>query len=137
MFEKAFFEGFVWGAEENQNKRNWLPFGHLSLYSLIRTPKIDGRLHSSRNNQTKKQIEQMYLTLLPFFVWLMAVGQSAYRGRDAERRGFEPLKHFWRLLTFQASQFNHSCTSPFRVTKVNLFSGKTNTRSPRRVAPNQ
>ena len=36
----------------------------------------------------------------------------------AERRGFEPLKHFWRLLTFQASQFNHSCTSPFRSTKV-------------------
>ena len=36
----------------------------------------------------------------------------------AERRGFEPLKHFWRLLTFQASQFNHSCTSPFCGTKV-------------------
>ena len=60
---------------------------------------------------------------------------NAYRGRDAERRGFEPLKHFWRLLTFQASQFNHSCTSPFRVTKVHLFSGKTNTRSSRRVVP--
>ena len=35
----------------------------------------------------------------------------------AERRGFEPLKRFWRLLTFQASQFNHSCTFPFRADK--------------------
>ena len=39
----------------------------------------------------------------------------------AERRGFEPLKHFWRLLTFQASQFNHSCTSPFWCDKGNYF----------------
>ena len=38
----------------------------------------------------------------------------------AERRGFEPLKHFWRLLTFQASQFNHSCTFPFRVDKGSI-----------------
>lgn len=43
----------------------------------------------------------------------------------AERRGFEPLKHFWRLLTFQASQFNHSCTSPFWCDKGNYFFDKS------------
>lgn len=37
----------------------------------------------------------------------------------AERRGFEPLKRFWRLLAFQAGQFNHSCTFPFfRLAKI-------------------
>ena len=30
----------------------------------------------------------------------------------AEREGFEPSKHFWRLQTFQVCAFNHSATSP-------------------------
>ena len=32
----------------------------------------------------------------------------------AERRGFEPRKHFWRLHAFQACLFNHSSISPSR-----------------------
>ena len=31
---------------------------------------------------------------------------------SAERMGFEPMKHFWRLHTFQACLFNHSSISP-------------------------
>ena len=30
----------------------------------------------------------------------------------AERAGFEPAIHFWRIHTFQACSFNHSDTSP-------------------------
>ena len=30
----------------------------------------------------------------------------------AEREGFEPSIHFWRIHTFQACSFNHSDTSP-------------------------
>ena len=30
----------------------------------------------------------------------------------AERQGFEPWIRFWRILTFQASAFDHSATSP-------------------------
>ena len=30
----------------------------------------------------------------------------------AERVGFEPTNTFWVLLTFQASAFDHSATSP-------------------------
>jgi hypothetical protein len=30
----------------------------------------------------------------------------------AERKGFEPLNHFWRLHTFQACAFDHSAISP-------------------------
>ena len=45
----------------------------------------------------------------------------------AERRGFEPRKHFWRLHAFQACLFNHSSISPraicaFSATKLLLFS---------------
>ena len=35
---------------------------------------------------------------------------------DAERKGFEPSKRFWRLHTFQACSFDHSDTS-LRVVK--------------------
>ena len=31
----------------------------------------------------------------------------------AERAGFEPAKHFWRLHAFQACLFNHSSISPY------------------------
>jgi hypothetical protein len=30
----------------------------------------------------------------------------------AERQGFEPWIRFWRILTFQASAFDHSATAP-------------------------
>ena len=30
----------------------------------------------------------------------------------AERVGFEPTIRFWRILTFQASAFDHSATAP-------------------------
>ena len=30
----------------------------------------------------------------------------------AEREGFEPSIRFWRILTFQASAFDHSATAP-------------------------
>ena len=39
----------------------------------------------------------------------------------AERGGFEPPKRFWRLLAFQAGQFNHSCIFPFVWAKIALF----------------
>jgi hypothetical protein len=32
--------------------------------------------------------------------------------RLAERVGFEPTIHFWRIHTFQACSFDHSDTSP-------------------------
>ena len=33
-------------------------------------------------------------------------------GELAEREGFEPSIRFWRILTFQASAFDHSATAP-------------------------
>jgi hypothetical protein len=33
-------------------------------------------------------------------------------GSVAEREGFEPSIRFWRILTFQASAFDHSATAP-------------------------
>ncbi len=33
-------------------------------------------------------------------------------GFMAEREGFEPSIRFWRILTFQASAFDHSATAP-------------------------
>jgi len=33
-------------------------------------------------------------------------------GSMAERQGFEPWIRFWRILTFQASAFDHSATAP-------------------------
>ncbi len=33
-------------------------------------------------------------------------------GPVAEREGFEPSIRFWRILTFQASAFDHSATAP-------------------------
>lgn len=36
-----------------------------------------------------------------------------FTGRDlAEREGFEPSIRFCRILTFQASAFDHSATAP-------------------------
>ena len=39
----------------------------------------------------------------------------------AEREGFEPSKDFWPLHTFQACQFNHSCTSPKGCASYNYY----------------
>ena len=41
--------------------------------------------------------------------------------REAERKGFEPLIHFWRIYTFQAYSFNHSDTSLFPNAKVTKY----------------
>ena len=39
------------------------------------------------------------------------------QGISAERMGFEPMNHFWRLHTFQACAFDHSAISPvFQLT---------------------
>ena len=35
-----------------------------------------------------------------------------YWSKMAEREGFEPSIRFWRILTFQASAFDHSATAP-------------------------
>ena len=35
--------------------------------------------------------------------------------RLAEREGFEPSIRFWRILTFQASAFDHSATAPHLI----------------------
>src|SRR4051795_6458027 len=37
---------------------------------------------------------------------------SSKRGKMAEREGFEPSIRFCRILTFQASAFDHSATAP-------------------------
>ena len=48
----------------------------------------------------------------------MAIGHDRGRqfvsqlGAVAERQGFEPWIRFWRILTFQASAFDHSATAP-------------------------
>ena len=39
-------------------------------------------------------------------------GDSDLRDCLAERVGFEPTIRFWRILTFQASAFDHSATAP-------------------------
>ncbi|MEN9399650.1 MAG: hypothetical protein RL632_751 [Bacteroidota bacterium] len=39
----------------------------------------------------------------------------------AERAGFEPAIHFWRIHTFQACSFNHSDTSPRISNSSNLL----------------
>ena len=36
----------------------------------------------------------------------------------AEREGFEPSIRFWRILTFQASAFDHSATAPHAFQRV-------------------
>jgi hypothetical protein len=38
----------------------------------------------------------------------------------AEREGFEPSIRFWRILTFQASAFDHSATAPHALEAVHL-----------------
>ena len=40
--------------------------------------------------------------------------RELFESRDvvAERQGFEPWIRFWRILTFQASAFDHSATAP-------------------------
>ena len=35
----------------------------------------------------------------------------------AEREGFEPSIRFWRILTFQASAFDHSATAPHALVR--------------------
>eukprot|EP01035_Chromulina_nebulosa_P003996 gene3996-5463_t len=39
-------------------------------------------------------------------------GAVRHIGELAEREGFEPSIRFWRILTFQASAFDHSATAP-------------------------
>lgn len=39
---------------------------------------------------------------------------KSWTGGMAEREGFEPSIRFCRILTFQASAFDHSATAPFR-----------------------
>src|SRR5882757_4276729 len=41
----------------------------------------------------------------------------------AEREGFEPSIRFWRILTFQASAFDHSATAPHALEGDPLVSG--------------
>ncbi len=42
----------------------------------------------------------------------MRVWGDPNKGQVAEREGFEPSIRFWRILTFQASAFDHSATAP-------------------------
>ena len=41
-----------------------------------------------------------------------AITSVADEAMVAEREGFEPSIRFWRILTFQASAFDHSATAP-------------------------
>ncbi len=40
------------------------------------------------------------------------VKAGSFRAKVAEREGFEPSIRFCRILTFQASAFDHSATAP-------------------------
>ena len=55
-------------------------------------------------------------------------------GKVAEREGFEPSIRFWRILTFQASAFDHSATAPHALERARLEahrqSGKLAARPP-------
>jgi hypothetical protein len=61
-------------------------------------------------------------------------------GYVAEREGFEPSIRFWRILTFQASAFDHSATAPHvpdrerQVAGALRFRKRNGRASPRRVA---
>ncbi len=50
----------------------------------------------------------------------------------AERVGFEPTIRFWRILTFQASAFDHSATAP-HCTGARALAVRGNFRKARRV----
>ena len=41
----------------------------------------------------------------------------------AEREGFEPSIRFWRILTFQASAFDHSATAPHALDERRALAG--------------
>src|SRR5688572_27297556 len=43
--------------------------------------------------------------------------------RLAEREGFEPSIRFCRILTFQASAFDHSATAPHALERAHLVGG--------------
>ena len=47
-----------------------------------------------------------------------AGSSSIMNGDVAEREGFEPSIRFWRILTFQASAFDHSATAPHALEGV-------------------
>ncbi len=51
-----------------------------------------------------------------FATWVVRF--SDYADDMAEREGFEPSIRFWRILTFQASAFDHSATAPHVVTEA-------------------
>jgi hypothetical protein len=49
----------------------------------------------------------------------------------AEREGFEPSIRFWRILTFQASAFDHSATAPHALDgKAPLGAGRPQGKPP-------
>ena len=51
----------------------------------------------------------------------MTPTQASWVGVMADREGFEPSVPFWGTHAFQASQFNHSCTSPVKLEFNNLL----------------
>ncbi len=56
-----------------------------------------------------------------------AMGRSMsdrFAGWLAEREGFEPSIRFWRILTFQASAFDHSATAPHALESAALNAWK-------------
>ena len=76
-------------ANRRYLKRDWLPFGHLSLYSLIGKRKIDGWPKATLKEE--RQMDQIYLNPLPFLFECYGCKQPiVYFVFDAEREGFEP-----------------------------------------------
>src|SRR3982750_1386728 len=51
-------------------------------------------------------------TFRRFYSLLEAVWRARSGSKVAEREGFEPSIRFCRILTFQASAFDHSATAP-------------------------
>ena len=51
-------------------------------------------------------------------IYCSTSNQRQVLGEMAEREGFEPSIRFCRILTFQASAFDHSATAPHALEEV-------------------
>ena len=57
---------------------------------------------------------------------LKIFGKHIYNRYLAEREGFEPSIRFCRILTFQASAFDHSATAPHRLPVISCKARSVN-----------
>lgn len=60
--------------------------------------------------------------------------ENVEAGKMAEREGFEPSIRFWRILTFQASAFDHSATAPHALDRPGALACRVSLRKQPRTA---